>query len=174
MGYYTINISPEICNLTTIVIEFEKFRYNIVPMGLCASSDTFKAKVDKIIGCIESVKTYINNIIVLGKGTLYQQYYQIRVVFAVLHVSGLKFNTPRCSFGLKGIPYLDYPLLGKGLNLILIKYRGSWISGNLTQRLKCKFSLGWSITIGTCGPGGHMYWRLWKKLLEKLRVDKYF
>ena len=73
MGYYTINTSPEICNLTTIVTEFGKFRYNIAPMGLCASSDTFKAKVDKIIGCIESVKTYINNIIVLGKGILYQQ-----------------------------------------------------------------------------------------------------
>ena len=73
MGYYTIDISHEICNLTTIVNEFGKFRYNIAPMGMCDSSDTFKSKLDKLIGCIESVKMYTNNIIVLGKGSLYQQ-----------------------------------------------------------------------------------------------------
>ena len=73
MVYYTIDISTKSHGLTTTVAKFGKFRYNSVPMGLCASSDTFKAKVDKIIGCIESFKNYINNIIVLGKGILYQQ-----------------------------------------------------------------------------------------------------
>ena len=31
MGYYTIKVSTKICDLTTIVTEFVKFRYNIVP-----------------------------------------------------------------------------------------------------------------------------------------------
>ena len=42
-------------------------RYNRIPMGMCASSDIFQAKVDGLPGDIEGVKTYINDIIVLGK-----------------------------------------------------------------------------------------------------------
>ena len=34
MGYYTIYLSPESHNLTTIVTEFGKFRYNRAPTGL--------------------------------------------------------------------------------------------------------------------------------------------
>ena len=44
-----------------------KFRYDRIPMGLCASGDIFKAKVDEILGDIGGVKTYIDNILVLGK-----------------------------------------------------------------------------------------------------------
>ena len=44
MGYYTIDLPKKILELTTIIAEFGKFRYNSVPAGLCASGDTFKAK----------------------------------------------------------------------------------------------------------------------------------
>ena len=67
MGYYTIRISPASQDMTTIVTEFGKFRYNCLPMGMCASGDIFQAKVDKILGDIKGVKTYIDDILVLGK-----------------------------------------------------------------------------------------------------------
>ena len=41
MVYYTIEILPESRNLTTIFTEFGTFRYNRVPMRLCASSVIF-------------------------------------------------------------------------------------------------------------------------------------
>ena len=50
-----------------IFTEFGTFGYNCLPMGMCASGDIFQAKVDKLIGNIEYVKTYIDNIIVLRK-----------------------------------------------------------------------------------------------------------
>ena len=68
MLYQTIDISPESRNLTTIVTIFGKFRYNMVPMVMCDSSDIFQANVDDIIGDIQGVKPFINNILVLGKG----------------------------------------------------------------------------------------------------------
>ena len=46
MGYYNIDIYPKSCYLTTIVTEFGKLRYNILPMGLCTSVDIFQSKVD--------------------------------------------------------------------------------------------------------------------------------
>ena len=67
MGYYTIRLSPAIQDMTTIVTEFGKFRYNRLPIGMCASRDIFQAKLDELLGDIEGVKTYIDDILVLGK-----------------------------------------------------------------------------------------------------------
>ena len=98
-GYYTLEFSPQSCNLATIVTEFGKFRYNRVPIGICNSGDTFQAKVDGILGDIEGFKTYINNIMVLNKGILSKHIDHIIFIFARLHSSGLKTNPPNEDLG---------------------------------------------------------------------------
>ena len=67
MGYYTIRLSPDSQDITSIVTEFRKFRYNRLPMGMCASGDIFQAKVGDLLGDIEGIKTYIGGILVLSK-----------------------------------------------------------------------------------------------------------
>ena len=54
--------------MMTIVTEFGKFIYNLLPMDMCASGDIFQDKVDKLLGDIKGVKMYINNILVLRRG----------------------------------------------------------------------------------------------------------
>ena len=71
MGYYTIRLSPASQDMTTIVTEFGKFKYNRLPLDICASGDIFQAKVDKLLGDIEGVKTYIDDILVLNKERFY-------------------------------------------------------------------------------------------------------
>ena len=56
MVYYTIDLTPESRDFTTIVTKFGKFRYNRVPMGLCASSEIFQAKAEYLLGDIEGVR----------------------------------------------------------------------------------------------------------------------
>ena len=92
---------PKSCEITTIVAEFGEFRYNMVPMELCASGDILQAKVDDISSDIKGVKVYINNILVLGKGGFSQRIEHLRVIFASLRDSGIIFNAPNCSFELK-------------------------------------------------------------------------
>ena len=67
MEYYTINIYRNIKYMMTIVSDFEKFRYNCLPMDMCTLVDIFQNKVDKLIGDIEGVKTYIYDILLLSK-----------------------------------------------------------------------------------------------------------
>ena len=67
MGYYTLRLYPASQDMTTIVTEFGKFIYNRLPMGMCASGDIFQSRVDEIIGDIEGVKTYIDDMLVLSK-----------------------------------------------------------------------------------------------------------
>ena len=91
MGYYTIRLSPAIQDMTTIVTEFGKFRYNLPPMGICASGDIFQAKVDEILGYIEGVKTYIGAILLLGKDSFEKHIEQLRIVFVGLRAAGLVY-----------------------------------------------------------------------------------
>ena len=67
MGYYTIRKSLSSKYMTTIFTGYGKFKYNHLPMGMCASGDIFQSKVDKLFGDIEGVKTYIDDTIVQSK-----------------------------------------------------------------------------------------------------------
>ena len=67
MGYYNIRLPPTIQETTRIVTELGKFRRNSIPMGMCALGDIFQVKVYKLLGDIEGVKTYINDILVFRK-----------------------------------------------------------------------------------------------------------
>ena len=76
----------------------------MVPMGLCASGDIFQDKLDDILGDINGVNMYNNDILVLGKVSFYQHIEQLRVIFASLRSAGLKINAPNCRFGSNHIP----------------------------------------------------------------------
>ena len=67
VGYYTIRLSPAIQDMMTIVNEFWKFRYNCLSMGMRASGDILPAKLYELIGDINIVKTYTDDILVLSK-----------------------------------------------------------------------------------------------------------
>ena len=68
MGYYTIGLAESSKDITTIVTEFGKFCYKL-PMGMCISGDIFQAKVNELLGDINDAKAYIDDILVLNKGT---------------------------------------------------------------------------------------------------------
>ena len=58
MGYYTMRLFTASKDMKLIVTGFGKFRYNSIPMGMCASGDIFQAKIEKLLSYIEGVRTY--------------------------------------------------------------------------------------------------------------------
>ena len=123
-GYYTIRLSPASQDMTTIVTEFGEFRYNLLPMGMCASGDIFLAKVDELLDDIESVKTYIDDILVLGKDSFENHIKQLIIIFGRMRATGLKVNAPKCSFGLKEFPLLGYVITWEGIKTNPKKLQG--------------------------------------------------
>ena len=77
-------------------------------MGMCTSGDIFQAKVDKLLGDIKGVKTYVDDIIVLSRDRFKKHMDQLIMIFDRLRATGLKDNAPKCSFRLKDILYLVY------------------------------------------------------------------
>ena len=84
-------------------------------MGMCTSGNIFQAKLDHILGDIEVVKTYIDDILVLRNYSFEKHIYQPRIIFGRLLAVGLKVNAPTHSFGLKDISYLGYGITREGI-----------------------------------------------------------
>ena len=89
MGYYTIRLSPASQDMTTIVTEFGKFKYNHLPIGMYASEDIFQANIDQLLDNIESFKTYIDDILVLRKNTFEKHIEQLIILSGRLRAAGL-------------------------------------------------------------------------------------
>ena len=115
MGYYTIPLAECSKDITTIVTEFGKFRYKALPMGMNISADVFQAKIYDLLGDIEGVKAYIDDILCIVKGSFVDHIEQLREVFRRCRNAGLKLNAEKCSFGLKEIKYLGYIISQEGL-----------------------------------------------------------
>ena len=88
MVYYTIRITSASQDMTTIVSEFGKFRYNHLLMVLCASGYIFQAKVDQLLGNIEG----IGDILVLNKDYFKKHTEYLKMIFVRLRATGLKVN----------------------------------------------------------------------------------
>ena len=84
-------------------------------MGMRASGDNFQSKVDKLLSDIKVIKTYINDILVLGKNSFGKHIQPLIILFGRLRAAGLKVNATKCSFGLKEITYLGYAITRKGI-----------------------------------------------------------
>ena len=91
---------------------------------MCASVYIFQAKVDNLLSDIEGVKTYIDDILVLNQVCFINNVEQLRMIFVRLRAAGLKFNSPKCSFWLKEIPYLGYVITREGIKPNLKKVQG--------------------------------------------------
>ena len=81
--------------MTTIGTESGKFRFNCLPMGMCASVYISQAKLDGLIGDIEVVKTYIGDILVLSKYYFIKHIEQMMIIFGTFCEVVLKYNTPK-------------------------------------------------------------------------------
>ena len=124
MRYYTIRLYPASQDTTTVVTEFGKFRYNRLPMGMCASGGIFQSKLDKLISDIKGVTTHIGDIIFLSKDSFENHIDQLIIIFVRLRSAGLKVNAHKCSFGLKEIPYLCYVITREGIKTDPRKVKG--------------------------------------------------
>ena len=124
MGYCTTRILPSSQDMTKIVTEFEKFKYNRLPMGMCASGDIFQAELDELLSDIKGVNIHIDDMIALIKDFFSNHIEQLRIIFFRLRAAGFKVDYPKCSFGLKDIPYLGYTLTREGIEPNLKKLQG--------------------------------------------------
>ena len=115
MGYYHIKMKPESHRLCTIVLPWGKYKYKKLPMGLCNSADIFQEKMSKLFVGLECVRAYIDNLLVISKGSFKDLPEKLDQVLNKLKAAALKINISKSFFAQEELEYLGYWITCKGI-----------------------------------------------------------
>ena len=115
MGYYTIRLDPRAVEMFTIIFPWGKYSYLRLPMGFAGSADIFQTKMMDLMEALKYVRPYIDNLLVITRGTLEDHLDKLREVLRRLCDAGLKVNAVKSSFCTHEIEYLGYILTREGI-----------------------------------------------------------
>ena len=121
MGYYHIELSPDAKKLCTIVLPWGKYEYQRLPMGLCNSPDIFQEKMSSLMADLEFVRAYIDDLLILTKGTFQDHLNKLSQVLTRLQEAGLKVNATKSFFAREQLEYLGYWITRDGIQPSLTK-----------------------------------------------------
>ena len=115
MGYYHIDLSESSKEMCTIVLPFGKYEYQRLPMGLCNSPDIFQEKMNELFEGLDFVRAYIDDLLILTKGTYEDHLEKLERVFFKLQQAGLKVNAKKSFFARGELEYLGYWITRNGI-----------------------------------------------------------
>jgi hypothetical protein len=126
-------------------------------MGYAGSADIFQVEMGNLMATLEYVRAYIDNLLVIIKGSLDDHLDKLKQVFIQLCNAELKVNATKCA---QETEYLEYILTRGGIKPQPKKVQAILVL-NLPNNIKnFEDSLVWSNTIGICGRNVVKCWPL--------------
>ena len=123
MRYYHIRLDPASKQLCTIVLPFGKYEYQAIPMGLCNSPDIFQEKMSELMDGLAFVRTYIDDLLCLTKGTFSDHLEKVELVLQRLQKAGLKVNVTKSFFARSQLEHLGYWITRTGIKPVYDKVK---------------------------------------------------
>ena len=115
MGYYTIRLDTDASRICTIIFPWGKYSYLRLPMGIAGSPDIFQEKMSELMGVLEFVSTYLDDLLIISKTTLEDHLEKLRQVLSKLREAGLRINAEKSKFCALETEYLGYVLTRNGI-----------------------------------------------------------
>jgi hypothetical protein len=81
MGYYTIRLDPDASKICTTILPWGEYSYLRLPMGLACSPNIFQAIMSELMGTLEFVQTYIDDLLCITKGSMDDHLSKLKRVF---------------------------------------------------------------------------------------------
>jgi len=123
MGYYHIRLDASSKELCTVVLPFGKCEHQAIPMGLCNSPDIFQEKMSELMEGLEFVRTYIDDLLCLTKGSYEDHLEKLELVLEKLRKAGLKVNATKSFFARSQLEYLGYWITRSGIKPVYEKVK---------------------------------------------------
>jgi hypothetical protein len=114
MGYYTIRLDPMASEMCTIIFSWGKYSYLRLPIGFAGSADIFQAEMGNLMASLKYVRVYIDDLLVITKGSLGDHIDKLEAVFIRFQDAGLKVNAAKSFFCTAESKYLGYILTRGG------------------------------------------------------------
>jgi hypothetical protein len=122
MGYYNIRLDPASSSLCTLVLPWGKYKYKRLLMGIKNSPDIFQEKINELMtGLEEVVRAYLDDILIITKGSYEDHLAQVDKVFKRLQKAGLQVNVGKSKFAVQELEYLGYWLTPNGIRPVAKK-----------------------------------------------------
>jgi len=116
MGYYNIRLDPYSASLCTLILPWGKYKYNRLPMGIKNSPDIFQQKISDLMEGLEDfIRAYLDDILIITKGTFSDHLEKVAEVLKRLQAVGLQVNLPKSKIAVQELEYLGYWLTPKGI-----------------------------------------------------------
>ena len=115
MAFYHVPLSAKAQNIFTTVLPWGKFAYQRLPMGYQGSPDIFQYAMQTMFGDIEGVIIYIDDILLITKGTFDEHIALLRKVLDRCRTSKLLVNLRKSKFFGDEFAYLGFILSPDGL-----------------------------------------------------------
>ena len=115
MGYYTIRLDPDASKICTIIFLWGKYSYQRLPMGVAGSPDIFQSKMSELMSTLEFVRTYLDDLLCITRGSLEDHLEKLNMVLSKLQEVGLKVNADKSKFCAFETEYLGYTLTKEGI-----------------------------------------------------------
>jgi hypothetical protein len=98
MGYYTIRLDAQASEMCTIIFPWGKYSYNRLPIEFGGSADIFQAQMMDLMASIDYVRAYIDDLLIITRGTIEDHISKIETLLTRLCDAGLKVNAAKSFF----------------------------------------------------------------------------
>ncbi len=115
MGFWAIRLSKRSQRYCTIVLPWGKYVYLRLPMGLSCSPDIYQEKISSIFIDIPEVVVYIDDILIISKGTFLDHLKLLDEVLGRLVRNNLKIHLDKSKFFAYEAEFLGFVLSREGI-----------------------------------------------------------
>jgi Reverse transcriptase (RNA-dependent DNA polymerase) len=115
MGYYHIPLDEAAQRLCTTILPWGKYRYMQLPMRVNVAPDIFRSIMMEILGDLELVRVYMDDILIVSNGTFNDHMQKLEKVLKRLEDKGFRANVRKCYFAKGELEYLGYWLTCQGI-----------------------------------------------------------
>jgi len=123
MGCCHARLDPASKQLCTVVLPFGKCEHQAIPMGLCNSPDIFQEKMSELMDGLAFVRTHIDDLLCLTKGTFSDHLEKAELVLQRLQKAGLKVNVTKSFFACSQLECLGCWITRTGIKPVCDKVK---------------------------------------------------
>ena len=114
-AYLQMAVDPEDQKFLVISTEKGLFKFKRLAYGLASAPGIFQRFVEQLLGDIEGVAVFLDDILICAKSE-YEQFEKISMVLKILKNANIQLNKAKCDLNKTSIDFLGYVLSDKGIS----------------------------------------------------------